>query len=108
MNTFSLMVNARLHRGSASLYLPRFPYRTAKLFSVAATCIINNVPFLYKFKLTYNYTQAHSRCCGLQEMEKVNCTITTKAECEGNNFYWYWLTWVSLDKGPLNRSLLQG
>jgi len=58
MNTFSLMVNARLHRGSASLYLPRFPYRTAKLFSVAATCIINNVPFLYKFKLTYNYTQA--------------------------------------------------
>ena len=36
-------------------------------------------------------------------MEKVNCTITTKAECEGNNFYWYLLTWVSLDKGAIKQ-----
>lgn len=35
--TFSLISNALLHRGSASLYFPLFPYRTAKLFSVAAT-----------------------------------------------------------------------
>lgn len=35
--TFSLISNARLHRGSASLYFPLFPYRTAKLFRVAAT-----------------------------------------------------------------------
>jgi len=35
--TFSRMTSARLHSGSASLYLPRFPYRTARLFSVAAT-----------------------------------------------------------------------
>lgn len=35
--TFSLISNALLHRGSASLYLPLFPYRTAKLFKVAAT-----------------------------------------------------------------------
>ena len=38
MFTFSLISSARLHRGSASLYLPRFPYRTARLFNVAATC----------------------------------------------------------------------
>jgi len=33
------MTRALLQRGSASLYLPRFPYRTARLFNVAATCI---------------------------------------------------------------------
>lgn len=35
--TFSLISSARLHSGSASLYLPRLPYRTARLFNVAAT-----------------------------------------------------------------------
>ena len=41
--TFSLISRARLHRGSASLYLPLLPYSTAKLFSVAATWSTNNV-----------------------------------------------------------------
>lgn len=36
--TFSRISRARWHRGSASRYRPRFPYRTARLFSVAATC----------------------------------------------------------------------
>ena len=35
--TFSRISSARLQSGSASLYLPRFPYNTAKLFNVAAT-----------------------------------------------------------------------
>lgn len=35
--TFSRISRARLHSGSASLYLPRLPYRTARLFNVAAT-----------------------------------------------------------------------
>lgn len=35
--TFSLISSALLHRGSASLYFPLFPYRTARLLSVAAT-----------------------------------------------------------------------
>lgn len=35
--TFSRISSARLHSGSASLYLPRLPYRTARLFNVAAT-----------------------------------------------------------------------
>ena len=35
--TFSLISKALLQRGSASLYFPRLPYNTAKLFSVAAT-----------------------------------------------------------------------
>lgn len=35
--TFSLISKARLHKGSASLYLPLLPYNTAKLFNVAAT-----------------------------------------------------------------------
>lgn len=36
--TFSRISRARLHSGSASLYFPLLPYRTAKLFKVAATC----------------------------------------------------------------------
>lgn len=35
--TFSLISRALLHSGSASLYFPLFPYRTARLLSVAAT-----------------------------------------------------------------------
>lgn len=35
--TFSLISSALLHRGSASLYFPLFPYRTARLLRVAAT-----------------------------------------------------------------------
>lgn len=35
--TLSLISRALLHNGSASLYLPRLPYKTAKLFKVAAT-----------------------------------------------------------------------
>ena len=35
--TFSLISRALLHSGSASLYLPRLPYSTARLFKVAAT-----------------------------------------------------------------------
>lgn len=35
--TFSRITSALLQSGSASLYLPRFPYNTAKLFKVAAT-----------------------------------------------------------------------
>ena len=35
--TFSRIWRARLHKGSASLYLPRLPYSTARLFRVAAT-----------------------------------------------------------------------
>lgn len=35
--TFSRISKALLQSGSASLYLPRFPYNTAKLLSVAAT-----------------------------------------------------------------------
>jgi len=35
--TFSRISRARLHNGSASLYFPLFPYKTAKLFKVAAT-----------------------------------------------------------------------
>lgn len=35
--TFSRISRARLHSGSASLYLPLLPYSTARLFSVAAT-----------------------------------------------------------------------
>ena len=41
--TFSLISSALLQRGSASLYLPRFPYNTARLFNVAATCIYVNI-----------------------------------------------------------------
>lgn len=36
--TFSRISSARLHSGSASLYLPRLPYSTARLLRVAATC----------------------------------------------------------------------
>lgn len=35
--TFSRISRARLHSGSASLYLPLFPYSTARLLRVAAT-----------------------------------------------------------------------
>ena len=35
--TFSRISKALLHNGSASLYFPRLPYKTAKLFNVAAT-----------------------------------------------------------------------
>ena len=35
--TFSLISSALLQSGSASLYLPLFPYRTARLLRVAAT-----------------------------------------------------------------------
>lgn len=36
-HTFSRITSARRHIGSASLNFPRFPYSTARLFSVAAT-----------------------------------------------------------------------
>lgn len=35
--TLSLISRALLHKGSASLYFPLLPYKTAKLFKVAAT-----------------------------------------------------------------------
>lgn len=38
VGTFSRISSARWHNGSASLYLPRLPYSTARLLSVAATC----------------------------------------------------------------------
>ncbi len=43
VSTFSLISKALLHSGSASLYFPLFPYRTARLLRVAATWISHEI-----------------------------------------------------------------
>ncbi len=76
--TFSLISSALLHRGSASLYFPLFPYRTARLLRVAATWQGNK--HIYYFKILFkpdDEPQSSSPVCVCVQPQD----STTAAQC---------------------------